>query len=385
MITTEPSFAQTYGYFEMRAELPTTAGAWPAFWLIPADGSWPPELDVMETLDRAIPARDWTTAHSGVGGAHTVHRASALHPRHRRRLPHLRRALDRHRRSPGTSTASQVFQTATPADMNKPMYMIANLALGGWGGRVDDSQLPGRDEDRLHPRLRPGRRTLDDRRFRDRQALRPPRSCGGRDRQQCRHGAATGDAATTGAATPPTPATLAAQRRRRLRRRHRPPRRPGPAFTHLGDPRRHLVGGAGADTLSASQGADKLTGGAAPTLPVQEPALERRPYHRLPGGVDKIDISSLYLGGYKGSDPVADGYVTFISDGAGGTKIMLDIEGKGPPIPGLTPSSPRRDLAHRPDAAKVSAGDRVGDGSQRHRPRGDAALRPPRRPHGGRS
>jgi hypothetical protein len=67
-IDTFHEFSQTYGYFEMRAEMPAGAGLWPAFWLLPEDNSWPPELDVMEMLGNQ-PTTLVTTVHSQVSGA----------------------------------------------------------------------------------------------------------------------------------------------------------------------------------------------------------------------------------------------------------------------------------------------------------------------------
>lgn len=40
-----------YGYFECRMKVPRGRGMWPAFWLNPEDGGWPPEIDVVEIVN----------------------------------------------------------------------------------------------------------------------------------------------------------------------------------------------------------------------------------------------------------------------------------------------------------------------------------------------
>jgi beta-glucanase (GH16 family) len=138
LIESNHSFTQTYGYFEMKAELPAGQGTWPAFWLMRADGAWPPELDVMEALGKD-PTTAYAAVHTNETGTHTSQGqaanvgdfSSGYHTY----------AVDW---EPSTITFyydnKQIMQVATPADMHSPMYMIANLAMGGgWAGSADGS------------------------------------------------------------------------------------------------------------------------------------------------------------------------------------------------------------------------------------------------------
>ena len=91
-----------------------------------------------------------------------------------------------------------------------------------------------------------------------------------------------------------------------------------------------LIGGAGADTLNASQGSDQLTGGGgADTFAFRAMPWSAGRITDFQAGTDKLDLSGLYANGYRGADPVADGYVSFVADGVGGTKVMLDVDGPG--------------------------------------------------------
>ena len=127
-LTTQYSFSQLYGYFEMRAELPSGAGMWPAFWLLPADGSWPPELDVVEMLGND-PGTLYETLHSNKQGT-TGYSVD---------VPDVSLAFHTYGVLWSATTVSWYFDgrliaaAATPADMHKAMFMLVNLAVGGYG------------------------------------------------------------------------------------------------------------------------------------------------------------------------------------------------------------------------------------------------------------
>ena len=132
MISTHSSFSQTYGYFEMTAELPTEAGTWPAFWMLPVDNGWPPEIDILEAYGD-IP-NQVHTAVIGTGGTTDawaqVDTSGGPHRYGMMWTPYeITFYVD------GMKTTS----VPTPTELNDPMYMMANLAIGGLAGDPDPS------------------------------------------------------------------------------------------------------------------------------------------------------------------------------------------------------------------------------------------------------
>ena len=147
LITTQGSFSQQYGYFEMRSELPPGIGMWPAFWLLTTDsyllGNWPPELDVLEAFGSPSasgeggPTQAHWDVHSTNGSQQGGNWVTMPNGGNNETGFHTYGALW----TPQTITfyidGLQVAQTATPSDYTKQMYLIANLAVGGtWPGNA---------------------------------------------------------------------------------------------------------------------------------------------------------------------------------------------------------------------------------------------------------
>lgn len=137
MISSHGQFEQTYGYFEISARVPEGQGLWPAFWLL-RPGIWPPEIDVMEILghdpDTLYTSVHWTENEEHAqttcqiafdGGAEAFHQFGVLWTD--QMIVHY---LDR----------VPVAITETKPALDGPMYLIANLGVGGnWPGAPDQT------------------------------------------------------------------------------------------------------------------------------------------------------------------------------------------------------------------------------------------------------
>jgi beta-glucanase (GH16 family)/Ca2+-binding RTX toxin-like protein len=138
LLTTANSFSQTYGYFEVRAQMPAGQGVWPAFWLLPSSFSSPPELDVVEQIGGTT---SYFTSHSATEGV-TGFTFD---------VPGNTTAFHTYGVLWGTKTLTwyvdgqSVASTPTPDDMRGPMYLLLNLAIGGGFPGDPPSNFKGAD------------------------------------------------------------------------------------------------------------------------------------------------------------------------------------------------------------------------------------------------
>lgn len=130
MVTSAGRFSLTYGYVEFRARIPRGQAMWPALWLLPTDYSWPPEIDVMEAVGQ-VPT------HVSL----TLHGTDGTRPQKIVDGPDF--SADWHTFGIDWGpTALTWYVDGVPrftVDHGvpvKPMYLLANLAVGGGAGAV---------------------------------------------------------------------------------------------------------------------------------------------------------------------------------------------------------------------------------------------------------
>lgn len=142
LLTSRQSLVQQYGFFEMRAKVPAGRALWPAFWLLAEDRSWPPEIDVLEVVgqqpDQMVQTTHWKDPATG------LHQVSGC------RTPLITASTGYHqygvmwdaRRITYYIDRVPVTEIATPPGLDKRMYMLLNLAVGGVMVGVADARTP---------------------------------------------------------------------------------------------------------------------------------------------------------------------------------------------------------------------------------------------------
>jgi licheninase len=147
-----------YGFYEVRAKLPCGRGAWPAIWMLPADGKWPDagEIDIMEMVGWD-PNVIHATLHSGA-----FNHAKGTQRGAQKTIPTSCTAFHSYQLDwrPDTITigvdgtaymrvANDQPGGAQAWPFTRPYELILNLAVGGdWGGQkgIDDTAFPQRME-----------------------------------------------------------------------------------------------------------------------------------------------------------------------------------------------------------------------------------------------
>ena len=147
-LTTKAKVEVLYGLIEARVKIPTGAGTWPAFWLLGSDissNAWPNcgEIDIMETKG-SEPYTVHGTAHGpGYSGGDGIVNTKTVSSRLGSGY-HIY-ALDWTKNKMVWSIDGKAYHVVTPSIVgnhtyvfNKPMFMILNVAAGGWfAGDID--------------------------------------------------------------------------------------------------------------------------------------------------------------------------------------------------------------------------------------------------------
>ena len=151
VLTSEKSFSQQYGRFDIRAQLPEGQGLWSAFWLLPSFKQWPegvavlPEIDVMENLGHQ-PNTYHTTLHTNQSGELTSFPFDHTMNTDLTQDFHVYSVVWTPESVSWYLDGDWKASHPTPDDFTRPVHFLMNLAVGGtWPGSPDaTTEFPAR-------------------------------------------------------------------------------------------------------------------------------------------------------------------------------------------------------------------------------------------------
>jgi beta-glucanase (GH16 family) len=142
-IKTQGRFAQAYGRFEARIQLPVGQGLWPAFWMLGADFptvGWPTcgEIDIMEYRGQAPNVVNGAMHGPGYSGGAALHGSYSISGPGFNEAFHVF-AVEWDRTSITWSVDGRNYMTKSATDLppgsvwvfNHPFFILLNVAVGG--------------------------------------------------------------------------------------------------------------------------------------------------------------------------------------------------------------------------------------------------------------
>ncbi|TLX75581.1 glycosyl hydrolase family protein [Labilibacter sediminis] len=144
-IHTYGKFALTYGYIEGHFKSSGNIGTWPAFWTLNSDKSWPPEIDILEIPISSASERQVQHYYYHYGADWTQHKSFGNHRDHN---VNLNEAYHTYGVEWGPDYMKFFFDgNQIGSWSNRPecaegqdMYLLINLAVGGWPGTPPSGQ-----------------------------------------------------------------------------------------------------------------------------------------------------------------------------------------------------------------------------------------------------
>jgi beta-glucanase (GH16 family) len=144
-LTTRNRFEQTFGRFEVRAQIPYGQGIWPAIWMLGTGGSWPfgGEIDIMENIGKEPNIVHGTIHGPGYSGAKNIGNAYSLPEGKRFADKFYTYAIEWEPNVIRWYVDNVEYHRVTPESLpdgamwvyDHPFYLLLNVAVGGgWPG-----------------------------------------------------------------------------------------------------------------------------------------------------------------------------------------------------------------------------------------------------------